>query len=141
MNRRFLDMKEALPILFLLVIFAGSSFAATDTTTQPFEVAKLKAKAEKEDADAQSTIGYLYANGQGLPQDYTEAAKWYRKAAEQGNASAQINLGQLYDRGRGVKQDYAEAYFWYILGANAAMASFREEAARAAQHACAPGRH
>jgi TPR repeat protein len=28
----------------------------------------------------------MYANGEGVPQDYAEAVKWYRKAAEQGNA-------------------------------------------------------
>ncbi len=30
----------------------------------------------------------MYANGQGVPQDYAEAARWYRMAAEQGDASA-----------------------------------------------------
>ena len=32
--------------------------------------------------------------GQGVPQDYAEAVKWYRLAAEQGNADAQYNLGR-----------------------------------------------
>ncbi len=35
-------------------------------------------------AIAQSYLGFMYDNGQGVPQDYAEAAKWYRKAAEQG---------------------------------------------------------
>jgi TPR repeat protein len=34
----------------------------------------------------------MYANGQGVPQDYGEAIRWYRKAAEQGFADAQFNL-------------------------------------------------
>jgi TPR repeat protein len=42
------------------------------------------------------------AQGRG---DYTEAAKWYRKAAEQGDARAQANLGVLYQFGWGVPQD------------------------------------
>ena len=41
---------------------------------------------------AQNNLGLMYYNGQGLPQDYDEAAKWYRLAAEQGNATAQSNL-------------------------------------------------
>ena len=36
--------------------------------------------------------------GQGVPQDYAEAVKWYRLAADQGNASAQNNLGFMYER-------------------------------------------
>jgi TPR repeat protein len=42
-------------------------------------------------------------NGLGVPQDYTEATKWYRKAAEQGDAKAQYNLGYMYNDGCGVK--------------------------------------
>jgi len=33
----------------------------------------------------------MYDKGQGVPQDYAEALKWYRKAAEQGFAEAQYN--------------------------------------------------
>ena len=54
----------------------------------------------------------MYANGKGVPQDYAEAAKWYRKAAEQGYADAQNNLGMMYVNGQGVPQDYAEAAKW-----------------------------
>jgi TPR repeat protein len=45
--------------------------------------------------------------------NYTEAVKWYRKAAEKGYADAQFSLGQCYRRGEGVPQDYAEAVKWY----------------------------
>ena len=55
----------------------------------------------------------MYANRQGVPQDYIEAEKWYRKAAEQGDASAQNNLGLMYHEGQGVPQDYIEAIKWY----------------------------
>ena len=55
----------------------------------------------------------MYANGQGVPQDYAEAVKWYRKAAEQGDATAQSNLGVMYEKGQGVPQDYAEAVKWW----------------------------
>ena len=62
---------------------------------------------------AQFVIGYMYQYGKGVPQDYAEAARWYRKAAEQGNAKSQHNLGYMYDKGQGVPQDYAEAVRWY----------------------------
>jgi hypothetical protein len=51
----------------------------------------------------------LYDQGHGVPQDYAQAAIWYRKAAEQGLALAQSNLGVLYEEGRGVPKDYAQA--------------------------------
>ena len=57
-------------------------------------------------------LGSLYGVGQGVPQDYAEAVKWYRRAAEQGRADAQANLGVMYSNGQGVPQDYAEAVKW-----------------------------
>ncbi len=39
-------------------------------------------------AAAQSNLGFLYANGNGVPRDYGEAEKWWRKAAEQGDVKA-----------------------------------------------------
>ena len=56
-------------------------------------------------------------NGDGVPQDYKEAVKWYRLAAEQGYADAQYNLGLMYSNGEGVPQDYKEAVKWYRLAA------------------------
>ena len=55
----------------------------------------------------------MYADGEGVAQDYVEAAKWYRRAAEQGDDSAQFNLGRMYADGEGVAQDYVEAAKWY----------------------------
>jgi len=55
----------------------------------------------------------MHQNGWGVPQNLTEAVKWYRKAAEQGAASAQYNLGFMYLNGQGVPQNYAEAEKWY----------------------------
>ena len=52
-----------------------------------------------------------------MTQDYTEAVRWYRKAADQGNAFAQNNLGVMYDNGNGVAQDYVQAHMWYNLAA------------------------
>ena len=55
--------------------------------------------------------------GLGVPHDYAEAARLYRKAAEQGNALAQSELGVVYFNGRGVPQDYVLAYMWLNLAA------------------------
>ena len=52
-----------------------------------------------------------------MPQDYAEAARWYRRAAEQGDAQAQYNLGLAYARGEGVTQNPVEAHMWFNLAA------------------------
>ena len=65
--------------------------------------------ADQGDANAQTNLGYLYANGQGVAQDFAQAMTWYRKAADQGNAIAQNNIGDLYANGQGVAQDFAQA--------------------------------
>jgi TPR repeat protein len=60
----------------------------------------------------------MYVHGQGVPQDYAEAVKWYRKAADEDFAVAQGNLGTMYALGHGVPQDYAEAATWYRKAAD-----------------------
>jgi len=52
-----------------------------------------------------------------VPQNYTEAVEWFRKAADQGNAIAQQNLGVSYANGEGVPQDYVSAHMWFNLSA------------------------
>ena len=37
----------------------------------------------------------MYENGQGVPKDEAEAARWYKMAADQGNATARQNLARL----------------------------------------------
>ena len=64
-----------------------------------------------------------YATGEGVPQDFAEAVRWYRLAAEQGYASAQNNLGLAYATGEGVPQDFAEAVRWFRRAAEQGLAS------------------
>ena len=69
--------------------------------------------AEQGNALAQNRLGVMYEYLRGVPQNYAEAVKWYRKAAEQGLASAQSNLGTMYRNGQGVPENDAEAIKWY----------------------------
>jgi TPR repeat protein len=74
------------------------------------EAARLyKLAADQGWAVAQTGLGDLYANGQGIGQSYEEAARLYKLAADQGLAEAQTNLGALYANGQGVGQSYEEA--------------------------------
>jgi TPR repeat protein len=71
-------------------------------------------------------LGYMYAAGRGVAQDYKEAVKWYRKAAQQNAAVVQISLGVMFAQGRGVSKDDREAVKWSRLAAeqNIAVAQF-----------------
>jgi TPR repeat protein len=40
----------------------------------------------------------MYANGTGIPQEYTDAVRLFRLAADQECAGAQFNLGGMCDR-------------------------------------------
>ena len=60
----------------------------------------------------------MYINGLGFPQDYAEAAKWYRMGADQGNSTAQMNLGIMYFDGTGVIQDYLMSHMHLNLAAS-----------------------
>jgi len=75
--------------------------------------AKAATEAEQGDVDAQYSLGVRYHEGQGVNQDYAQAALWWRKAAERGYANAQYALGFLYRYGQGVIQDYDQAAQWY----------------------------
>lgn len=75
---------------------------------------------------AQTYLGFLFQYGRGVPQDYGEAAYWYRRAAEQGSDTAQYSLGLLYDKGFGVREDYVEANKWLNLSAAAAPPQARD---------------
>jgi TPR repeat protein len=62
--------------------------------------------------DAQHNLGVMYHNGEGVQQDFKQAAAWYRKAADQGMAEAQHSLATMYGQGKGVQQDFKQAALW-----------------------------
>ena len=68
----------------------------------------------------------MYRKGDGVPENYKVAVRWYKLAADQGHAKAQYNLGVMYDMGLGVSRNYKVAVRWYKLAADQghAMAQF-----------------
>jgi hypothetical protein len=89
---------------------AESAYARNDFATA---IGLFRQLADQGYAPAKFFLGFMYNNGQGLPQDYAEAVKWIRQAAEQGYAPAQFVLGNTYADGKVVPQDYSEAVKWY----------------------------
>ena len=65
-------------------------------------------------APAMVSMGQLYEAGEGVPQDFAEAKRWYEKGAKQkkGNASSMVMLGLLYSKGNGVEKDEKQAMEW-----------------------------
>jgi uncharacterized protein len=106
-------------LLFALVAAgpaaAGSlqaGIAAYNTHDYPTAARLLLPLAQHGDPMAQTYVGFMFANGRGLPQNYVAAADWYRAASEKGVPVAQFMLGLAYDKGQGVPQDYVLAYKW-----------------------------
>ena len=69
-------------------------------------------------AGAQFDLGFMHANGRGVPQNYEQAFFWYREAADQGYPYAQDEVGSMYAKGQGVPQNYEQAYLWFDLAAS-----------------------
>lgn len=97
-------------------VFVGFVLAFSSAFSQ--DLAELQRKAESGDAKALFKLGLMYDRGEGVPQNYAEAFKWYRKAAELGHASAQFNLGFSYTYGLGVPKDHGEAIKWLEIAAS-----------------------
>ena len=77
---------------------------------------RLTPLAKQGEVIAQSLLGDMYFNGQGVTQNYKEAANWYRLAIlNNGNIRALRSLGRMYYEGKGVIQNYSEvARLWHL---------------------------
>ena len=95
-------------VLLFAALLAFQSAAAP-------EFDEMKALADKGLAWAQFNLAHMYANGEGVPENDSEAVKWFRKAADQGKAEAQSNLGYMYGNGEGVPENYIRAYVWWSM--------------------------
>jgi TPR repeat protein len=58
-------------------------------------------------------LGDRYFDGNGVPQDYTQARYWYEHGAAAGSSKSKGELGYLYEKGLGVPRDIAVAHQWY----------------------------
>jgi TPR repeat protein len=81
------------------------------------DIEEMRKLAEEGDAQAQVNMGIMYHNGDGVPEDHAEEARWYVKAAEQGDTLAMLFLGMMYSEGGCMPRDDKEAIRWYMKGA------------------------
>ena len=104
-------------VYFGMLLLSAAVMISTVRLTVASELDSLEAAAEQGVADAQFNLGVMYGNGRGVPQNHTEAVRWYRLAAEQGVAEAQSNLGVMYGTGEGIPKDHVQAYAWSNIAA------------------------
>ena len=104
----------ALSLIFLTI---GHGAGSAEDAPDPWQFRQLQAAAEKGEAAAQTELGEMYENGQGVTQSNAKALGWFRKAADQGYAKAQFDLGTAYDNGDGVEEDHSLAAMWWGLAA------------------------
>jgi TPR repeat protein len=121
--------------LSLLALFAGApahsfaqeSLARAASYSASARVIRL---ARLGNVRAQSQLGFMYARGLGVPQNYVEAAKWYYRAADRGDGRAQLELGLMYNKGQGVPRDLVLSHMWLNLSASHAVGGNRDYAVR-----------
>ena len=72
-------------------------------------VKRVRRWVERGKAWAQSSLGEMYYQGDGVDQSYQRARELWELAAKQGVAHAQCNLGALYANGQGGEQSFETA--------------------------------
>jgi len=85
--------------------------------------------ADEGNLDAMDNVGWLYKNGLGVTQDYSQAIYWYKKAAEKGDDWGADRLGQMYMEGIGVPVNKQEAAKWFKVAADQGNADARDQLA------------
>ena len=88
-------MKRLLTSIALLVAFASPAWADFDSGLSAYMRSDYRAAyaefaplADQGNADAQNMLGYMYARGQGVPQDFVQAHVWFNLAAAAGKGGA-----------------------------------------------------
>lgn len=101
----------------LQLLLSSLLIVSIEASGQSADVEATRAQAEQGDPYAQVYLGMIYDQGKGVPEDDTEAFKWYKRAADQGLPSAQYSMAILYAKGSGVARDDFAAYVWYSVAA------------------------
>jgi localization factor PodJL len=114
-----------------LSLFQPSSLAAQSSTPTPLAAGRflvdpatigdvpaevpagLRQAALSGDAAALYEIGARLAEGRGMAEDLTAAARLLERASQAGLPPAQERLAAMFEKGHGVGRDLKQAVFWY----------------------------
>ncbi len=118
-NSEFVERNEAEAVRWYSAAFDASKLSAELAHKYERELRWFLGTAHCGDADVLLNVATLYSStGGGVPQDYSEAVRWYRLAADKGSQDALCFLGRMYQDGLGVDQNFAEAMRWYRQAAD-----------------------
>jgi hypothetical protein len=107
----YCPVKDRIGTLYFYYL-GGNEWSVAARDAAGNEIKLDHSAAQRGDAKAQVELGVCYCSGAGVPPDYKEAVKWFRRAAEKGNAEGQYRLGVCYYSGIGVPKDQEEALKW-----------------------------
>ena len=103
-------LKRAITTMIIVSVYAFSAFSE--------EVHVNVIESYQKDCDLNnglgcSNLGFSYARGRGVKQDFVKAKEYYQKACDLNNGTGCNNLGLLYYKGKGLKNDatLAKKYF------------------------------
>lgn len=82
-----------------LALGAAPSLSAQESAEPKFTLAFIEAEAAKGQADAISTLGWMYETGKGVAEDDAKAAVLYRTAIAKGDSFGQWRMGVMIDEG------------------------------------------
>jgi len=89
-----------------------------EPTSEDEVVKRMMKRVEKDDVQANSSLGSFYAHGNwGLSQDMNKALEFWHRAAELGHTQAYFSIGCAYYNGIGVKKDKKKANHYFELAA------------------------
>ena len=110
--------------LFAVILSIGMAGAGWTSETAHLQTRKrvvysmkdmlsvYREKAKQGEPDAQFMMGQIYAMGDMVKADMSQAFSWFMKAAQQDHAKAQSMVAEMYLYGQGVEQDLSHAEKW-----------------------------
>lgn len=122
MHAGFSRFLRTLLIALFALAFTATSFCDTasgndnqnDRKTRK-QIDHLRKLAAQGHIPEQIELAADYMTGHGVPQDLTQAAHWYQKAALLGDPDAENQIGYFCQYGIGIPVDLVRAFHWYQL--------------------------
>lgn len=130
-----MDKRNLFLCFGLLILVLGLSYFALNHSKDYYNMSmeKLINLAQKDDSEAQFTLGAFYEQGIKTEKQEKEAFYWYTKSANNGNTIAMVNLGYMYNDGTGI-DNASEAFKWNLLAAKNGNTSGMFNVARKYEH-------
>lgn len=118
------DSADPIDLMWLITLKAANAdTVAVPAYVMPKEVfERLLNAANRNDVQAEYTLGRVYGSGVAGTPDRQKSAQWIAKAAQQGHAAAANALGQYCEFAIGIPRNMNAAVYWYRKAANTGFA-------------------